>query len=77
MIRLPGIGNFTGAQGLLRMLYGVFRGDTTKLFSKDFDQNSMKYQCLSGNGPVTAVQGNTAKESGAPSRPQVVAHHRD
>ena len=61
VIRLPGIGNFTGAQGLLRMLYGVFRGDTTKLFNKDFDQNSMKYQCLSGNGPVTAVQGNTAK----------------
>ena len=49
---IAGIGNFTGAQGLLRLLYGLFRGKTELLFCADFDTDTMMWECKFGNGPV-------------------------
>ena len=39
---IAGIGHFTGTQGLLRLLYGIFRGETAKLFCAGFDTKTME-----------------------------------
>eukprot|EP01051_Picozoa_sp_SAG22_P026828 SAG22_NODE_8673_length_637_cov_1.633829_1_plen_88_part_10 len=56
-MRLAGIKDFTGPQGLLRLLFGIFRGDTHKLFCADFDRATMQSECKFGNGPISSVIG--------------------
>lgn len=58
MVRqLGSVGSFIGAQGLIRLLYGLFNGDLSKLFWENFDQTSLKYQCHWGNGPEYTIRG--------------------
>lgn len=53
---LPGVGDYTGAQALLQVLFGVFGGDATLCFTAAFDVSSMRNWCAYGPGPVSACQ---------------------
>ena len=61
---IAGIGNFTGAQGLLRLLYGLFRGKTELLFCADFDTDTMMWECKFGNGPIAVIKGKPGRQTG-------------
>ena len=43
------VGEYTGAQGLLTLLYGVCGGDASLCFSDNFDKSSMRDWCAAGD----------------------------
>jgi hypothetical protein len=54
--QLDGVGNYTGAQALLQLLHGVFRGDAAKCFTPTFELASMRDWCAYGPGPETSCE---------------------
>ena len=63
---LPGVGDYTGAQALLQVLFGVYEGDAAACFTDHFQVASMRDWCAYGPGPSTSCSklfGTTASET--------------
>ena len=49
------VGDYTAAQGLCTLIFGVFGGDTSKVFGAAFDVQSMADWAGAGPGPKTSI----------------------